>query len=131
MMWRTATLRGVAVRVSGEIDDPKVHAQKTLREHRRFFGRVERHQQIEGALDQHQIGLPPRSMELDPLVVAHLHRHDFTPVQGGQTHGFEPLKGQDTLVIDHRAIRTEGHALGFIPFIGFYHFRNSANSQLG
>jgi hypothetical protein len=72
----------MVIGVHGQIDDTQIGTQKALRDHWRLFRRVNRHQQIERAIDQDQIGLPLRAMKLDSLIVAHLHRDNLTAMQG-------------------------------------------------
>src|SRR2546426_2510128 len=60
---------GMGVRIHGKIHDPELDPQKAIRNHRWFFRGFQRHQEIEDAFEQDQIGLAFGPMELDSLVV--------------------------------------------------------------
>ena len=121
---------GFAVRVRGKIHDTQIHAKKPCRLHRRFSWGVDGHEQKEGAIDQHQIGLALGAVELDALVVAHLHRDDGTAMQRRQARFSQAMKRQDAFVIDDGTIRPKGHLFRLVALVGFDRLCNGANGQL-
>jgi hypothetical protein len=120
----------VAVRVGGQIDNTQVHPKKAFRNDGRCFWGVERHEQIEDALDQHQIGLALGPVELDTLVLSHLHRDQFASVQRRQTDFLKPMKRHNPFVIDDSAVWTKRDLLRLVALVRFHRFGKSANRQL-
>lgn len=121
----------VPVRVRRQVDDAQVYTQKPGGLNRRFFRRVERHQQKERAIYQRQIGLAFGTVELHPLILTHLHGHHFTTVQRHQADRFQTMKSEDAFIVDDCAIRTKGNLLRFIALVGFDRLGNGPNGQLG
>ena len=88
------------VRITGNVHDAQVNANKPLRVDGRGGGRVNHHQQIKHPIHQHQIGLTVATPELNALVIAHLHGDGQPAFQGQDTCGFQTLETQNALIVN-------------------------------
>lgn len=121
---------GVAIGVGGQVDDAQIDANKPFRVYRRLLRRLHRHQQIKLPISEDEIGLPLAPVELHPLVVAHLHGNQNATAKRCQTGEFQPLKRQDALIVDDRAMGLKRDATPLVPLVGFDDFGDGANGQL-
>lgn len=127
--------RGACVAIPGRIRrqvyDAQVNPQEAFRQHGRLFRGFHGYQQVEGAVNQYQIGLPLGARELHPLVVAHLHGNDEAPSQRHQADKRYAAKGHIPLVIGYRPLGAKGYRLRLVTLIGTNDLMDSKNSHLG
>jgi len=81
-----------AIRITGNLDDSQVNANKSLGVYRRRGRGFDDHQKVEHAVNPHQIGLPMPASKLHSLVIPHLHGDGQSALQGQDTGRFQALK---------------------------------------
>lgn len=120
-----------AVRITGDLHDAKVNADKPFRVNRRSGGHFDHQQQIKHPVHQHQIRLSMPTAHLKALVLAHLHRDGQPTLQGQDTGRFQALEAQNPLVVNHGPGRLEKAWFRLVALVGVNHFGNRPNGQLG
>ena len=119
-----------AIRITGNLNDPQVNANKSLGVYRRRGRGFDDHQKIEHAIHPHQIGLSMPAPKLHSLVIPHLHSNGQSTLQGQDTGGFQSLETQNPLIVDDCAGWLEKALFRLVALVRFNHFGNRPNGQL-
>lgn len=120
----------LAIAVRGNVLLAEVNAEIPGRITGRHVAHVNHDVEIELTVSIDQVGLSADATELRALICAANPRHQQAPVKRQDRDAIRPLPGQNALVIDDGAVRSERRLDRLVALIDLNDFRDGAHSHL-
>jgi len=125
---RSAVL--LPIRIRGDVANPKVYAEPSLRLNRGSVRDLDRHVKKPFALAQYEVGLSAHALKSSAVVIsAHKWDEDAT-VECQNRNTIQGLKAQDSLIIRDRSMRLEVWPFASVSFIGVNNLTDGAHGHL-
>ena len=120
----------VAIGVSGDVYDAKVHSQEVGNLACRWFLDFADHVEVEAPAVVDQVNLALAVWEKAPLIVAADERHDLTPAQRPEGHGIGRLETDNAVIVGDGPGWAEGSLCLAVEFVGIGDFGDAADDHL-
>ena len=122
----------LSIGIDGDVHDAQVHAENALDLDRLGIWNVDYGAEIEHIIDKNEVGLTTNAVvQLGFEIVIDGHMDEGTSIEGQDGNSVQRLPTEYSLVVDHRAMRSEVRPDGPVELVGFDGFGDGANGHLG